>query len=419
MIELMSHQKRAVELFSDKNQILAHDMGVGKTITAISIHGNCENKIVIVCPSKLRDNWAVELQKMGHTGVQMVKTGKDTIEGKKWLICSYGLLGKVSEQIDGLYTHIVGDESHFIKGKSNRAKDFIEVSKKCELVTLLTGTPIMSKPIELWNQLVAVRAGVTKAMSRTTFSKKYCGGHLKRFGSRFMWWEGGASKLDELAKMIQGDVDIVKKADVLDLPEKTVTRTIITMSDDERREYKNAWVNYLSWLQENPEYSKSDIQNIKNAKQLVELGKLQQVTSRIKADYLLESIEELGDQQAIIFCKYIKTIETINAGLKKAGIKFSTLKDNGSVEKFQNKQVQIFTANIISGGQGLNLQNANIVFIIDEDWTPAQNIQAEDRVHRKGQDKPCSIYYLQVKDTIDEHIADINTKKRKIIDKII
>lgn len=422
MIELMQHQKRAVELFSRRNQILAHEMGTGKTITAISIKKH-KKRIVVVCPAKLRNNWAVELEKMGENSVQIIETGKDTIHGKKWLICSYSLLESLLNRLPEEYKDLIGDESHFIKGKSTRAKAFILFSRRCEHVILLTGTPIMNKPIELWNQLLAINAPITRAMTKTKYSQRYCGGKLKfiyfRGQRKPMFFNKGAGNLHELTQMIREDIDIVKKKDVLDLPEKRVISKIITMSADEKREYANAWNNYLNFLKENPEYSKEDIQGVKNAKQLVELGKLRQVTSAIKVKYLLESLEEIGEQQAIIFSEYVQTLKTLNAGLKKAGIKYSTLQDDGSVEEFQAKKTQIFTASIISGGQGLNLQNANIVFIIDEHWTPAQNIQAEDRVHRKGQDQPCSIYYLRVKDTIDEKVADINIKKRRIIDKII
>ena len=164
-----------------------------------------------------------------------------------------------------------------------------------------------------------------------------------------MWWEGGAKNLDELKNMVKADVDIVKKTEVLDLPPKNIVRNVITMNTDQKREYTNAWNTYIEWLHNNPEFSLDNIQSIKNSRHLVELGKLRQVTSKIKAKDFLENIEDLGEQQAIIFTYYVETLEIINKGLEKLNIKYSTLKQAGSVEKFENKEVQIFTANIIAG----------------------------------------------------------------------
>lgn len=413
----MQHQKKAGELFKDKNQLLAHEMGTGKTISAISIHKG--RKTIIVCPSKLRSNWVTELAKMGQEDVQVVKTGKDTIEGKQWLIVSYGLLGKIIDQVSGIYLYAILDESHFIKGKSDRAKVALRLTRNCKIKTLLTGTPVMNTPIDLWNQLCAIEAGITKVFTKTKFSKRYCGGHLQMQRGRFVYWDRGASHLEELATMIKDDVDIVKKSEVLDLPEKLIISKEIEMDAEEKAEYRRTWADYIDWLKQNPEYTDVQIDKVRSARQLVELGKLRQVTSKIKVNAFLEMLEELGEQQAIVFCEFIDTVDMLNKGLADRKIKYSTLKKEGSIEQFQRKEVQIFTANIIAGGAGLNLQNASNVFIIDESWVPAQNIQAEDRIHRKGQDKQCNIYYLRVLNTIDEYIAKVNINKRKVIDKII
>ena len=108
---------------------------------------------------------------------------------------------------------------------------------------------------------------------------------------------------------------------------------------------------------------------------------------------------------------------------KKAGeahiISYSTLKEDGGVEKFQSGQAQVFTSNIVAGGTGLNLQNANQVWIIDEDWVPAINQQAEDRIYRIGQEKTAFITYYEVFGTVDENVREANVRKKKVIGKIM
>lgn len=434
----MEHQQRCVDYYSDRSVLLAHEMGTGKSITSIAMH--MKRGAVIICPAKLKQNWNVELMKMGVSehDIQIIETAKDLVENRKWIILSYSVVDKFVGRLD-FYTRLICDESHFIKGSSLRSKAVVKLSKQMEVATLLTGTAIMNRPIELWNQLVAVKADITTRMNRTQFSKRYCGGHMKQMGYRRFWWEGGAGNLDELKGELIGSMDSVKKADVLDIPEKVVETKLIEFTPEQRRDYKLKWQNYLNWLHANPDHfteytekrkvdgkmidvvvtREEQLNNVVNARQLVELGKLKQVTSLAKVEYFLSILEEIGDQQCIVFTEYIESINVLNAGLKKAGVTYATLKDDGSVEKFQSGQAQFFTANIVSGGQGLNLQNASLVFILDRHWTPGQNEQAEDRVHRKGQTKKCSIYYVTVKDTIDEKLEETNARKRGVIKNIM
>lgn len=436
MIKLMDHQQRCVNQYSNRSVLLAHQMGTGKTITAISIHKN--HGALIVCPANLKQNWLTELEKMNETEVQVVETAKDEIQNKKWLIVSYSLIEKLTPHIQ-LYNRMICDESHYIKGSSKRSKAVLKIAKGMSVVTLLTGTAVMNRPIELWNQLTAVNATITKEMNRMYFSKRYCDGFLQQMGHRRFWREDGATNLSELRERIAKDVDIVKKSEVLDLPPKVVQTHHIELNADQKREYKNKWDEYITWLESNPEYfteyvkkerrqgktlntlvtKEMQLENILGARQLVEMQKLRQVTSLAKVDYFLTQLEELGDQQAIVFTEFVQSIERLNEGLRKAKIKYSTLKEPNAVQDFQAKKTQIFTANILSGGQGLNLQNASNVFILDRHWTPGQNEQAEDRVHRKGQTEQCNIYYVTCIDTVDEIIEKTNAEKKQNINKIM
>jgi len=442
MINLFNHQQYAVDNYREKNQILAHEMGLGKTITSISIGKGKKN--LVVCPARLKESWVAELKKMGELSLQVVHTGKDVLDGSDWTIVSYSIAQKKYEElIEENFDNLFGDESHYIKGKFRyskklgklsgvlRAGTFVLLAQHIPHVILTTGTPIMNKPIELWNQLMAVNADITKEMSRSEFSRRYCGGHLKQLGRFRFWWEGGATNLDELKEKIEDNINIVRKNDVLDLPEKVINRRVIEFSTDEQKEYDKAWDEYYAYIEQHPDYSLDDLKNVANAQQLVEVGKLRQVTSRTKVKAVIEDLENLAPgEQVVIFAEYVETIDTLNQAIKdlakkqkKDGyahpISHSTIKEKESVEKFQQGKVQVFTSNIIAGGTGLNLQNANMVWIIDENWTPAINQQAEDRIHRIGQEKSSFITYYEVFGTIDEKIRDANIHKRKIISKIM
>jgi len=441
-IKLFDHQQNAVTKFKEKSQILAHEMGLGKTITGAYI--GMGDRSLVVCPAKLKKSWLAELKKVGETNVQIVETAKDDIDSEAdWVVVSYDITMKIYEKLVAQnFDHLFGDESHYIKGKctirkngtitgTKRAGAFLLLAEAIPHKILTTGTPVMNKPIELWNQLVAVDAPITKEMARSSFSKIYCGGHLKQMGYLRFWWEEGATRLDELKEKIAGDIDIVRKAEVLDLPEKVINRKVIELSPTEHKEYEQEWDNYVALIEAHPDYKGDDIKNIIGAQQLVEPMKLQQITSRVKAQAVIEDLDNLApDDQVVIFGRFVKTIDTLNEALKekarkqkKAGeahiISHSTLKEDGGVEKFQQKQAQVFTSNIVAGGTGLNLQNANQVWIIDEDWVPAINTQAEDRIYRIGQEKTAFVTYYEVFGTVDENVREAVVRKKKVISKIM
>lgn len=429
-MKLYPFQEKAIEQFKNKSILLAYSMGLGKTIIAGGI-GKGEKSLVI-CPAKLKKSWEVELNKIGEEDIQIIQTAKDEIGDKMWTIVSYDVASTIREQLEKIeYKHLFCDESHYIKGKFSitkagkisgvkRSATAVILAQKIPHTVLLTGTPILNKPIELWNQLVAIDAKITRDIKRSTYSTRYCGGHLKTFGYsgiRF-WWENGATHLDELRERIQMDTDILKKEEVLDLPDKIINQRIIEFNEEEQKEYDRAWDDYLTWVENNPEYSEKDTENVKNAKQLVEIGKLKQITSRAKIKAVLDDIENI-EGQLVIFCEYVETVRILNEGLKKKKIKYSTLKEANSVEKFQEGKVQVFTSNIIAGGTGLNLQNANMMWIVDQHWTPGINQQAEGRIHRIGQDDTAFITYYQVADSIDGKIDKINQTKQKVINTLM
>jgi superfamily II DNA/RNA helicase len=85
----------------------------------------------------------------------------------------------------------------------------------------------------------------------------------------------------------------------------------------------------------------------------------------------------------------------------------------------ENDNINLFISSIRAGGVGITLTVASNVVFIESGWSPAENEQAEDRVHRIGQDADCvNIYYLVGKDTIDMSIHDLIYTKENMISQI-
>ena len=453
MIELFQHQKEGIEfLKKTPKAILADEMGLGKSRQAImAARESTKGTAIIICPASLKINWEREI-KMVYPGesVDVLTSGPEReIEKSDWVVVNYDMLPKYKEQIlvmvaTGQLQAAIVDEAHYIKGKKTiRAQVTLEIVENIERVYLLTGTPIMNRPIELFNLLKAVKHPISKA--RTVYAKRYCGAYLKtviRRGGRILRFmdESGATRLPELREMIKPVFLRRMKKDVLDLPEKIISIRVNDIGAEWKRAYDTAWERYVDWVANHPQEGKN-IENILTAQHLVELSKLKQVCSQAKVSQIVEDIQEAVDQEekVIIFSQFTESIRMIAEAASQ--IKYDTgkqdqwgkpvMKNIGvvtltgadkmdarqeSVDRFErDPETKVFVLNIKAGGVGLNLTAGSIVMFADMDWSPEVHNQAEDRAHRIGQEGTVNVYYYVLKDTIEEDIVDVLGRKKEVI----
>lgn len=452
-MQLFKHQEEGIAFLKQaKRAILADEMGLGKTRQAIVAAGDEEeNGTLIICPASLKINWEREVKMVfPEDEIHTVQSGpeEDLPETASWYIINYDMLPKYKEHITRLIaagkigTGIV-DEAHYIKGKKTiRATTTLDIVLQLERLYELTGTPIMNRPIELFNLLKAIRHPLGRA--RTVFSKRYCGGYLKTIikknGKIIRFFdESGATHLEELREFTKGSILRRLKKDVLDLPAKIISVQITDLTKEARKEYDNAFDAYVEWISNNPDAEK-DIENIMDARHLVELMKLKQVCSRAKIDRIVSDIRSAvdGGQKVIVFSQFTGTIMALKEELaqSKRGTRYDDAKEpilavtltgaddmhvrQKAVDAFQNHDdTKVFIANIKAGGVGITLTAASIVMFADMEWSPELHSQAEDRAHRIGQEGTVNVYYYIAGDTIEEDIVDILERKRAIIKELM
>ena len=85
----------------------------------------------------------------------------------------------------------------------------------------------------------------------------------------------------------------------------------------------------------------------------------------------------------------------------------------------QDPSVPFFLISLKAGGVGLNLTAADYVVHVDPWWNPAVEMQATDRTHRIGQDKPVFIYKLIVRESVEEKILELQERKRALVTQLI
>jgi SNF2 family DNA or RNA helicase len=146
----------------------------------------------------------------------------------------------------------------------------------------------------------------------------------------------------------------------------------------------------------------------------------------VKTEILLEHIKEkTGQHKILVFSQFVKMLQIIKTRLDEEHISYEYLdgqtKDRQTrVNNFQeNKEVRVFLISLKAGGTGLNLTEADYVYIVDPWWNPAVENQAIDRCYRIGQNKKVMAYRMICNDTIEEKIVSLQSKKKKVAASII
>lgn len=180
-------------------------------------------------------------------------------------------------------------------------------------------------------------------------------------------------------------------------------------------------------------YAKKQVQLLQG---LTALRQLANHPSMIDDEYLSDSgkfenvIHTLdnvlkGGHKVLIFSQFVKHLSIFKHHFEKELIPFAYLdgstKNRGEiVAEFQeNKDLKVFLISIKAGGVGLNLTQADYVFILDPWWNPAVEQQAIDRSHRIGQEKKVFIYKFIAKDTVEEKILALQNRKKRLASSLI
>lgn len=452
MTELFNHQKEGIRFLKEKRKaILADSMGMGKSRQAIVAAGDdSDGAILVICPASLKINWEREIKAVYPEDYVVIIGGSGFNSLGTWYIVNYDRLQKyewlANSLAKGEIDTVIIDEAHYIKGRDTlRSKKTLELAGLAKRVYCLTGTPVMNRPIEVYNLLKAIGHPLatkdsplikekdkrTESSIRRAFGVRYCGAFLhtinRRFGQTLRFWdESGATRIPELREKISDIFLRRTKEEVLDLPDKIITIEPVELSEEWQVHYDMAWERYLDWVASHPEEGK-DLENILSAQALVELTKLKQVCSMAKIDRIAGDIENALEQgeKVIVFTQYNETIKTLQPRLQHHKSVTLTGSDDmekrqASIDSFQNDpECKVFIANMKAGGVGINLTAATIVIFADMDWSPEVHNQAMDRAHRIGQKGTVNVYFYVLEDTIEENILDMLDMKKAVIKEVM
>ena len=179
--------------------LIADEMGVGKTVQAIGLSSLYQKDwpVLVICPSSLKFAWRDEItmwlsEILDKEDIQVIKHSKDVFKkNKKYYVISYDLSVRMIDKIiEKKFNYIISDEAHYLKSRqAKRTLCLTPILQRAKRCVLLTGTPILAKPMEIYSLLHILRPDKFKSFK--DFGTRYCDPKILRFG--VIDWSGSSN----------------------------------------------------------------------------------------------------------------------------------------------------------------------------------------------------------------------------------
>lgn len=414
---LYPFQRAGVEYaLRNRRTFIADSMGLGKTVEAlITLEAADAYPALIITPASVKLNWGREAARWlpGREAVVWEGDFRRTPPRHEIVIVNYDLLGKFKGSFAQVeWKAVVLDESHYAKNPdSQRSQHCRDLAQHAEYRLLLTGTPLLNRPIELVSQL-DIMGRLDDFGGYLKFVRRYCG------ADALAGWEpNGATHLHELNHKLRSLCYLRReKADVLsELPPKQ--RHVVALPLSNRAEYEAAQRDLAAW------YASHHHENggsARRAEALAGIERLRQLCAWGKLEAVIEWAENLIDtgEKLVLFAHHLAIVNALGDHFNAPRISGDTPLDErqAAVDRFQtDPDCRVIVGNLQAMGHGLTLTAATNVAFAELGWTPALHAQGEDRIHRIGQDEQVTAWYLVAPGTLDEDMLRLLDRKRRVV----
>lgn len=440
-------------LLSREGALLGDEMGLGKTVQVLlAVNADPSiRRVLVVCPASVKLNWEREARRwLVRPFETLVLSGTTpspipTPKGDKGLfvVINYDIAAVWEEELRRhVWDLMVLDEAHYVKDpKAKRTRAILGPKARNPIPArkrvALTGTPIVNRPVELWPILAWLDY---RAWGNFwAYAKRYCNAHYNGYG----WDFRGASNLEELRARLRPYMLRREKAEVLkDLPEKireiiVLPRNGLSSLVEEEWAIWNQYQEKLSSLREQAERARQAKDKDELARILAEIRSVSQVAfsamSTIRARLAEAKAAKVGafvkdlleeKEKVVVFAHHRAVLEYLQDALREyrpvlvwGGM--SAQARQAAVDAFQNGDARVFLGSITAAAEGITLTASDTLVFAELDWRPGKMLQAEDRVHRIGQDRGVLIYYLVVEDSLEARMANVIASKMEVIRKAV
>ena len=418
---------------------LADDMGLGKTLQTLTLLQYIykpstprQPATLIVVPTSLLHNWRREAKRFTalsmaeyNNTVAIDKEQPEKFFGHFHLI--FTTYGMMRNNIDILcsyrFEYIVLDESQNIKNSESLTfRSAIRLQSKHRLV--LTGTPIENSLKDLWAQFHFIQPDLLG--TENAFQKQF-----------IMPIRQGNARAKVLLQQLTAPFILrrSKKEVAPELPALTEETIYCDMTEEQNTCYEQEKNSLRNILLQHPQ-STDRLHSFSVLNGILRLRQLSCHPQLILPDYtgtsgktaqIIETFDTLQSEghKVLIFSSFVRHLEVLAEAFHERGWKYALLTGStnnrpSEIAHFTDqKDVQAFLISLKAGGVGLNLTQADYVFIIDPWWNPAAESQAIARAHRIGQDKQVIAYRFITQNSIEEKILHLQDEKRKLAETFV
>ena len=443
---LYPHQVEGIAfLLGRRRALLADDMGLGKTRQSViaMIEAEREGPYLVICPASIKRNWAREIE-IVLPDADAVIVGPAPLPPtthQGWIIVNYEILGKNLERLLAFdWKGVVFDEAHYLKNyqsqRSQNASKLVKEIKRDPIVHALTGTPMTSRPRDLFPLLQIL--GHPLGKSFLSFAKRYCDAYQGDFGLV----ADGASNIEELTVQLHGVMLRRTKDEVLDLPPKMRTWMDVELHPYAIQHFNRLVQEFISKFDapeavdgalESVGLSSERRDELDDAIDTTDLGtgmgritQVRRAIAFVKCRHTIKFVENALEQgeKVIIFTSFLNTMQRFQRHFKDRAVYVSgevpVHERQNRVDRFQNDDdIKLFIANMHIAGVGINLTAARQIVFNDLDWVPANHWQAEDRAYRIGQTGTVNVTYMIATGTVDSFVKTVLETKAALMDSIV
>lgn len=411
---------------------LADDMGLGKTLQVISllslVYPDEKTPSLIVMPRSLLFNWHSELSRFIPWAdvTTYYGSGRDLPEAMNHqiILTTYAVVRNDVELLSKQKFHmVVLDESQTIKNvtaQQTRSVFLLNADHRFAL----SGTPIENNLSELYSLFRFINPGMFGSLD--DFNRRYAAP---------IQHDDKDVAADLRRKIFPFILRRLKKDVLNDLPERVEQTVYVDMEAPKERLYEQRRKYYLERIRESIAteglhksrfvmlQALSELRQIATVPENLSDGKISSAKLEVLADRVTEAVE--NGHKVVVFFNFIAGIEILGERLDRGGIGYeimtgATHDRSGAVKRFQtDPDCRVFLMTLKTGGVGLNLTAADIVFIAEPWWNKAAEEQAISRLHRIGQKSTVFSFSLITHGTIEEKILQLQQMKAELFDSII
>ena len=434
--------------------VLADDMGLGKTLQTLALIAHAKEAVaeavegalrqaqgpfLVVAPTSVVSNWVTEAQRftpnlvvrgITATNAKSRSSVAEQARGADIVVTSYALFRlDFAAYQQQAWSGLVLDEAQFVKNPASKAHQAaVELDAPFKLA--ITGTPMENSLMDLWSLFEIVAPGLFPSWRR--FTEDYVKPITSPAANES---DRAGDLLAQLRRrirplMMRRTKDLV----ATELPAKQEQVLQIDLAPRHKTLYD-------TFLQRERQKLLGLIEDMdKNRfivfRSLTLLRMLSLDASLVdeqysdvpssKLDALFEQLDDVVAEghRALIFSQFTKFLGKAAARLDARGIAYeyldgSTLKRADVIKRFKQGDAPLFLISLKAGGFGLNLTEADYVFMLDPWWNPATEAQAIDRTHRIGQEKNVMVYRLVATGTIEEKVMALKEKKARLFDAVM